>query len=55
MQPAFAAAAADGWDCWLETSVPGNKSFYAGRGFTDARPFDIPGGPPTWWLRRPHH
>ena len=53
LRPGLAAADADGWDCWLETSTPANKSFYAGRGFTDAVAVDIPAGPPTWWLRRP--
>jgi GNAT superfamily N-acetyltransferase len=51
--PGFAAADADGWDCWLETSTTGNKEFYEHRGFTTAIPVDIPSGPPTWWLRRP--
>ena len=51
--PGLAVADAEGWDCWLETSTPANKAFYAGRGFTDAVPVDVPGGPPTWWLRRP--
>jgi GNAT superfamily N-acetyltransferase len=53
LQPGLAAADAEGWDCWLETSTPGNKTFYAGRGFTHSVAVDIPGGPPTWWLRRP--
>ena len=53
LRPGLEAADAAGWDCWLETSTPGNKAFYAGRGFTDAVPFDIPGGAPSWWLRRP--
>ncbi|MDP1876974.1 MAG: GNAT family N-acetyltransferase [Actinomycetota bacterium] len=53
LRPGLDAADADGWDCWLETSTPANKAFYAGRGFTDAVPVDVPGGPPTWWLRRP--
>jgi len=53
LQPGFEAAAADGWDCWLETSAPANKTFYAGRGFTEGREFEVPGGPTTWWLRRP--
>jgi GNAT superfamily N-acetyltransferase len=51
--PGFAAAAADAWDCWLETSKPGNKPFYAARGFTDVVPVTGLDGPPTWWLRRP--
>ncbi|MDO8307378.1 MAG: GNAT family N-acetyltransferase [Actinomycetota bacterium] len=53
LSPGLEAADAEGWDCWLETSTPANKAFYAGRGFTDAVPVDVPGGPPTWWLRRP--
>lgn len=53
LRPALSAADDEGWDCWLETSTPANKEFYAGRGFTESIAFDIPGGPPTWWLRRP--
>ncbi len=53
LRPGLAAADAEGWDCWLETSTPANKAFYAGRGFTGSVAVDIPGGPPTWWLRRP--
>ena len=53
LEPGLAAAHTDGWDCWLETSNPANKSFYAGRGFIEATAVDIPGGPPTWWLHRP--
>jgi GNAT superfamily N-acetyltransferase len=53
MRPGLAAADAEGWDCWLETSTPANKGFYAGRGFTEAVAIDIPAGPPAWWLRRP--
>jgi GNAT superfamily N-acetyltransferase len=51
--PGLAAADTDGWDCWLETSTPANKAFYAGRGFTEGVALEVPGGPPTWWLRRP--
>lgn len=54
VQPAFALAAAEGWDCWLETSKPGNKDFYRRRGFTESVEVDFPDGPPTWWMRRPH-
>lgn len=36
LEPGLAAAHTDGWDCWLETSNPTNKSIYAGRGFIDA-------------------
>jgi GNAT superfamily N-acetyltransferase len=53
LRPGLAAADADAWDCWLETSTPANKEFYAGRGFIEGIEIDIPGGPPTWWLRRP--
>jgi GNAT superfamily N-acetyltransferase len=50
--PGLAASADDGWDCWLETSKPENKPFYAGRGFTEVVPVAGLDGPPTWWLRR---
>lgn len=53
MRPGLDRADAEGWDAWLETSKPANKPFYAGRGFTDVRPVEIPDGPPTWWIRRP--
>lgn len=53
LEPGLEKADTDGWDCWLETSTPANKAFYAGRGFTAEIPVDIPGGPPTWWLCRP--
>ncbi len=52
LQPGLAAASAEGWDCWLETSSSGNKAFYAGRGFADGHAIDLPGAPTTWWLRR---
>lgn len=55
LQPGLADADAVGWDCWLETSKAGNKAFYAGRGFTEVHPVEIPDGPPTWWIRRPAH
>jgi len=54
VQPAFARAEQEGWDCWLETSKPANKDFYRRRGFTDSVEVDFPDGPPTWWMRRPH-
>jgi GNAT superfamily N-acetyltransferase len=38
--------------CCLETSTPGNRRFYEHRGFTQATDVVLPGGPPTWWLRR---
>jgi GNAT superfamily N-acetyltransferase len=40
-------------DCWLETSKPNNLEFYERRGFTQRMPVEVPGGPPTWWMRRP--
>jgi len=51
--PAFAAADEGGFDCWLETSVPGNTEFYERRGFTERLEVTIDGGPTTWWMRRP--
>ena len=51
--PGIAAADSDGWDCWLETSTPANKAFYARRGFTRSVPVDDAVIPPTWWLSRP--
>jgi GNAT superfamily N-acetyltransferase len=39
--------------CCLETSTADNRRFYERRGFTQATEIDLPGGPPTWWLRRP--
>jgi GNAT superfamily N-acetyltransferase len=53
LQSGLQAADAEGWDCWLETSTPANKDFYAGRGFTEGTSVDVADGPPTWWLRRP--
>jgi GNAT superfamily N-acetyltransferase len=38
--------------CCLETSTAGNRRFYERRGFTQATAVVLPGGPPTWWLRR---
>ncbi len=46
LRPGLDSADAEGWDSWLETSTPANKAFYAGRGFTEGVPFDVPGGPP---------
>lgn len=54
LAPGFDAASADGWDCWLETSKPQNKPFYAGRGFTEVVAVAGLVDPPTWWLRRAH-
>jgi GNAT superfamily N-acetyltransferase len=38
--------------CCLETSTMKNRRFYERRGFTHATEIILPGGPPTWWLRR---
>jgi GNAT superfamily N-acetyltransferase len=38
--------------CCLETSTAANRLFYERRGFTEATAIALPGGPPTWWLRR---
>jgi GNAT superfamily N-acetyltransferase len=53
LAPVLARADASGWACCLETSTEANRRFYAGRGFTEATPAHLPGGPPIWWLRRP--
>jgi GNAT superfamily N-acetyltransferase len=42
-----------GLACCLETSTAANRHFYERRGFTQATDILLPGGPPTWWLRRP--
>ncbi len=55
LRPGTAAADAEGWDCWLETSKPANKAFYASRGYVESIPVADLDGPPTWWLRRPSH
>lgn len=41
-----------GLACCLETSTADNRRFYECRGFTQATEIILPGGPPTWWLRR---
>jgi GNAT superfamily N-acetyltransferase len=41
-----------GFACCLETSTADNRRFYERRGFTQATDILLPGGPPTWWLRR---
>jgi GNAT superfamily N-acetyltransferase len=41
-----------GLACCLETSTADNRRFYERRGFTQATEIILPGGPPTWWLRR---
>jgi GNAT superfamily N-acetyltransferase len=55
LAPGLARADADGLDSCLETSTTTNRAFYSHRGFTDAVDVQVPGGPPTWWLRRPSH
>ena len=52
LAPGFEIAADNDWECWLETSVPANKAYYEGRGFTARREFVVPGGPMTWWMSR---
>jgi GNAT superfamily N-acetyltransferase len=42
-----------GLACGLETSTAENRRFYERRGFTEATAVLLPGGPDTWWLRRP--
>jgi GNAT superfamily N-acetyltransferase len=42
-----------GLACCLETSTADNRRFYERRGFTEATEIILPGGPATWWLRRP--
>ncbi len=51
LEPALSQADQTGICCYLETSTEHNRSFYKGRRFTDATPLDLPGGPPTWWMR----
>ena len=53
LAPGLRRADEDGLDSCLETSTAGNRAFYGRRGFTDAVDVAVPGGPPTWWLRRP--
>ncbi len=55
LAPVLARADADGLDCWLETSTSGNRGFYERRGFTESVDVTVPGGPATWWMRRPCH
>jgi GNAT superfamily N-acetyltransferase len=51
--PILEEADRTGTACCLETSTAENRRFYEGRGFTQATEIALPGGPPTWWLRRP--
>jgi GNAT superfamily N-acetyltransferase len=53
MAPGMQRADADGLACCLETSTLANRAFYERRGFTQATPVVIEGGPPTWWMTRP--
>jgi GNAT superfamily N-acetyltransferase len=53
LAPTLEEAARAGIACCLETSTPENRRFYERRGFTQATDIALPGGPPTWWLRRP--
>jgi ribosomal protein S18 acetylase RimI-like enzyme len=48
----LAEADSHGLACCLETSTSENRRFYERRGFTEATDIPLPGGPPTWWLRR---
>jgi GNAT superfamily N-acetyltransferase len=50
--PTFGDADRLGIACCLETSTAGNCRFYERRSFTQATEVVLPGGPPTWWLRR---
>lgn len=53
LAPILKQADRDGMACCLETSTVGNRRFYERRGFTQPTEIVLPGGPPTWWLRRP--
>ena len=53
MTPMLAQADRLGIACCLETSTAENRRFYEGRGFDEATEIVLPGGPTTWWLRRP--
>ena len=52
LTPILGEADRHGIACCLETSTADNRSFYERRGFTQATEIVLPGGPPTWWLRR---
>ncbi len=51
--PVLEQADRAGIACCLETSTAENRRFYERRGFTQATDIQLPGGPATWWLRRP--
>ncbi len=53
LAPGLERADEDGVDCCLETSTEQNRAFYGRRGFTEATQVHLPGGPRTWWMRRP--
>ena len=52
LMPILEQADRNGIACCLETSTADNRRFYERRGFTQATEIVLPGGPPTWWLRR---
>ena len=52
MEPVLEMADRDHFDCWLETASEDNLLFYDRRGFAHRLAVEVPGGPPTWWLRR---
>jgi GNAT superfamily N-acetyltransferase len=53
LAPVLNEADRRGIACCLETSTADNRCFYERRGFMQATEILLPGGPPTWWLRRP--
>jgi GNAT superfamily N-acetyltransferase len=52
LKPILGEADQLGIACSLETSTADNRRFYERRGFTQATEIMLPGGPPSWWLRR---
>jgi GNAT superfamily N-acetyltransferase len=52
LRPVLEAADHLGIACCLETSTADNRRFYERRDFTAAAEILLPGGPPSWWLRR---
>jgi GNAT superfamily N-acetyltransferase len=53
LRPVLSIADQAGIPCCLETSTEANRHFYERRGFITSTEVSLPGGPPTWWLRRP--
>jgi GNAT superfamily N-acetyltransferase len=53
IKPVLRIAEEGGIACCLETSTEANRRFYERRGFITSSAVQLPGGPPTWWLRRP--